>query len=96
MELVTMDFDGMEPLEWTDDNHAYRDRAHYHAYQRSDGNWNLAVLSMHTDEPGGIEEKLGDYRLVTLTDAKRLAQGLANLAEVDPVNGPGDRTNSQP
>jgi hypothetical protein len=67
-----------EPLEWTDDNHAYRDRAHYHAYERPDGNWNLAVLRMHTDEPGGVEEKLGDYGLTTLASAKLLAQGLAN------------------
>ena len=85
-----------EPLEWTDDNHAYRDKAHYHAYERSDGNWNLAVLSMHTDEPGGIEEKLGDYALITLADAKRLAQGLANQRRWTRWNGPGDRTDSQP
>ena len=50
-----------EPLEWTeneDGHHAYRDRAHYHVYERADGGWNVAVFSMHTDEPGGIEEKL--------------------------------------
>ena len=85
-----------EPLEWTDDNHAYRDRAHYHAYERSDGNWNLAVLRMHTDEPGGIEEELGDYGVMTLADAKRLAQGLANQRRWTQWNGPGDRKDSQP
>jgi hypothetical protein len=38
---------------------------------------------MHTDESGGIEEKLADYGLITLADAKRLAQGLANQRQVD-------------
>ena len=85
-----------EPLEWTDDNHAYRDRTHYHAYERSDGNWNLTVRSMRTDEPSGIEEKLSDYRLVTLADAKRLAQGLANQRRGTQRNSPSDRKDSQP
>ena len=37
-----------EPLEWTDDNHAYRDKALYHVYERSNGKWNVALFSMHT------------------------------------------------
>jgi hypothetical protein len=67
-----------KPLEWTDGNNAYRDNAHYRVYQRPDGNWNLAVFSMHTDEPGGPEEKLGDYVMTTLEDGKELAQALAD------------------
>ncbi|MCV7342978.1 hypothetical protein [Mycolicibacterium rhodesiae] len=71
------------PLDWTEDNHAYRDRAHYHAYKRaspdpSGREWNLAVFSMHSNEPGGVEEKLGDYVLTTLLDAREFAQGLAD------------------
>ena len=67
-----------EPLEWTDDNHAYRDKALYHVYERSNGKWNVALFSMHTDEPVGFEEKLGDYVVTTLEDGRELAQALAD------------------
>jgi hypothetical protein len=69
---------GGGPLEWTNDNHAYRDNAHYHVHKRSDGKWNVTLFSMRTDEPGGAEEKLGDYVVATLDDGKKLAQGLAD------------------
>jgi hypothetical protein len=69
-------------LEWTDDNRAYRNRAHYYAYKRSDEQsdrkWRLAVFSMLTDQPNEIEEKLGEYRVTTLADAQELAQALAD------------------
>jgi hypothetical protein len=76
--MATMSAPIRQPLEWTDDNHAYRDRAHFHVYARSDGKWNLAISSMHTDEPGGPEEKLGDYEMTTLRDGREMAQGLAD------------------
>jgi len=69
-------------LEWTEksenEHHAYRDKAHYIVYKRSVAKWNVAVLSMYTDEPGGFEEKLGDYVVTTLADGKQLAQALAD------------------
>ena len=66
---------GRDPAEILD---VPRTSARHWPYERSDGKWNLAVRNVHTDEPGGIEEELGDYGLVTLADAKRLAQGLAD------------------
>jgi hypothetical protein len=81
-------------LQWEkigNEHHAYRDRAHYvvYPYPRSGGDWNVALFSMFTDEPGGDEEKLGDYKeLTTVKDGKKLAQALADqrrltLTELD-------------
>jgi hypothetical protein len=67
-----------QPLDWDDDNHAYRDRAHYHAYERSDGKWGLPIYSMLTDEPNQVEERLDEYVLDTESDAKVVAQALAD------------------
>jgi hypothetical protein len=38
----------------------------------------MTLLSMFTDEPNQIEEKLGQYFPATLEQAKELAQGLAD------------------
>jgi hypothetical protein len=69
-------------LNWTqeaDGHHAHQDKTHYHAYEVSDQTWNLAIYSMLDDKPGGIEEKLGDYKELTkLSDAQTFAQGLAD------------------
>jgi hypothetical protein len=72
-----------KPLEWTEsesgnEHHAYREKAHYHAYEASDGGGRLVIFSMFTDDPNTVEEKLGEYTLSTLADAKVLAQGLAD------------------
>jgi hypothetical protein len=80
--MATVSASVREPLEWTDDNNAYRDIAHYQVYARSDGKWNVAVLSMRTDEPGGHEEKLGDYEMTTLQHARELGQSLADQRQV--------------
>lgn len=70
------------PLVWSDDNHAYRDKAHYHAYEQPNDQagrpWRLKLSSMFTDEPGGPEEELGEYHVTSLADAKELAQALAD------------------
>lgn len=70
------------PLEWTEkpngELHARRGRSHYVISRRSDGQWLMTLLSMFTDEPDQIEEKLGHYLPATLDDAKALAQGLAD------------------
>jgi hypothetical protein len=71
-----------KPLEWTgksqNEHHAHRDKAHYIVYKRFDENWAVPIYSMFTDEPGTVEEKLGEYTLSTLADAKQLAQSLAD------------------
>ena len=68
-----------EQLDWDSDNNAYHDRAHYYAYETSDGRGNLVIFSMFTDEPNTVEEKLGEVpHLSTLADAKQLAQALAD------------------
>ena len=67
-----------EPLEWTGDNHAHRDKAHFHVHERPDKKSVVTVFSMHTDEPGGQEDMLGDYVVTSLEDGKQLAQALAD------------------
>lgn len=68
-------------LQWTEDNHAYENRSHYHAYEvpndPSDRKWRLELFGMFTDEPGQTEEKLSEFYHHTLTEAKDMAQGLA-------------------
>jgi hypothetical protein len=65
-------------LQWTDDNNAYLDKVHYHLYKRPDGQWNLALFNMQSSEPGGFEDKLGNYVMTTFEDGKELAQALAD------------------
>jgi hypothetical protein len=67
-----------EPLEWDDDNNAYRDKVHYYAYETSDGGAKLVISSMFTDEPNTVEENIGEDVLPTLADAKQLAEALAD------------------
>lgn len=63
------------PLEWTDDNHAYRGRAHYHLEVQPSGDWHMNLFET---PPGGAEDKLGHYVMATFEDARELAQGLAD------------------
>jgi hypothetical protein len=76
--------DVSQPLEWIeapeDWHHAYRDKAHYGVYKRSDGKWGVPVFSLFT-EPDQAEQKLGEYVATTLEDGKEIAQALADQRE---------------
>jgi hypothetical protein len=80
--VATMTSSTQPGLEWTDDNHAHQNHAHYYAYEvsddTSDRKWRLEISSMHTDVPAQVEDRLGEFRLKTLAEAKSMAEGLAD------------------
>jgi hypothetical protein len=76
-----------KPLEWTErsetEHDAHRDKAHYIVHKRSEGKWgvpifSVPIISMVTDGPDQVEEKLGEYVVTTLEDGKQLAQAVAD------------------
>jgi len=71
-----------KPLEWIEksenDHHAYRDKAHYVVYKRSDGKWAARIYSMFSDVPDQAEQEFGEYVATTLADGKEICQALAD------------------